>query len=87
GYLRNWRGSEAVKIDHPYYLTQESMDAYLRRKGVKILRKGYAADHLHISYLCTAAKPEADFLPSAEKTEQLLREIRTIQNAPRGLSL
>lgn len=87
GYLRNWSVSEAVKIDHPYYLTQESMEAYLRQKGFKILRKGYAADHLHISYLCTTAKSEPGFLPSTESVEQLLREIRTIQNASRGSSL
>lgn len=84
GYLRNWSVAETIKTDHPYYLTQESMEAYLRRAGFEVLRKAYAADNLHISYLCKAAAAEPDFLPSPENTERLLREIRTVQNAPRG---
>lgn len=87
GYLRNWSVSEATKIDHPYYLTQETMEAYLRRKGFEVLRKGFAADQLHISYLCRLMQPDAGYLPSAEGVERLLREIWAIQNAPRGRAL
>ena len=87
GYLRNWNVSEATKIDHPYYLTQETMEAYLRRKGFRVLRKGYAADQLHISYMCQPARPDAGYVPSTESVESLLREIRAIQNAPRGWAL
>ena len=28
-YLRDWSVEDAVKIDHPYYLTEPTMDAYL----------------------------------------------------------
>ena len=80
-YLRNSSIVEAIKIGHPYYLTQESMEAFLMRKGFKILRKGYAADYLHISYLCVLAKTVANFLPSPDSVDRLLREIRTVQNA------
>jgi ubiquinone/menaquinone biosynthesis C-methylase UbiE len=87
GYLRNWSVSEATKIDHPYYLTQETMEAYLRRKGFKVLRKGYAADHLHISYICKLGSPEPGTLPNSANVDSMLREIRAIQNAPRGWAL
>jgi ubiquinone/menaquinone biosynthesis C-methylase UbiE len=87
GYLRNWSVSEATKIDHPYSLTQETVEAYLRRKGFKVLRKGYAADHLHISYICQPAQEDARYVPSAESVENMLREVRAIQNAPRSWGL
>lgn len=83
GYLRHWSLQEALKIDHPYYLTESSLEAFLKRKGFRILRKGYAADNLHISYLCTLDKQYKDFLPSPENVDSLLREIRKVQNTSR----
>jgi SAM-dependent methyltransferase len=82
-YLRNWSVEDATKIDHPYYLTQETMTAYLKRAGFESMRASYAADHLHVSYLCrpTQAAPQA--LPDAAAVVELFREIRYIQNAPR----
>lgn len=87
GYLRQWNISEATKIDHPYYLTQETIEAFLRRKGFSLLRKGYAGDHLHISYVCALAEPEPSAMPSADSVDALLREIRTVHNAPQGQGL
>src|SRR5207344_3153544 len=49
-YLRNWSVEDAVKIDHPYYLTDSTMRAYLGRAGFTVLRGDFAADHLHVSY-------------------------------------
>lgn len=83
-YLRNWSVETAIKIDHPYYLTEPSMEAYLRRAGFSIVRKGYAADHLHINYLCTAAQPDGEYLPNQESVADLMRELRLVQNAPAG---
>ena len=37
-YLRNWSIEDAVKIDHPYYLTETTMVAYLVRAGFEIVR-------------------------------------------------
>jgi ubiquinone/menaquinone biosynthesis C-methylase UbiE len=87
GYLRHWNVNEAVKIDHPYYLTQETVEAYLSRNGFNLLRKGYAADHLHISYVCTRGEPKTDALPGEQYVQRFLREVRTVQNAPRGVAL
>jgi ubiquinone/menaquinone biosynthesis C-methylase UbiE len=82
-YLRNWSVEEAIKIDHPYYLTQETMTAYLRRAGFEVLRTDYAADHLHVSYLCWPDATAADAFPSRESVSALMREVRFVQNAPR----
>jgi SAM-dependent methyltransferase len=82
-FLRNWSVEAAIKIDHPYYLTERTMTAYLRRAGFAVLRTGYAADHLHVSYVCAPAVPEPGALPDARVVDELLREIRYVQNAPR----
>ena len=82
-YLRNWSVEDATKIDHPYYLTQNTMEAYLRRAGFGIEAIDYAADHLHVSYLCRLAAPSPDALPDPAAVRDLFREIRFVQNAPR----
>ena len=82
-YLRNWSVEDAVKIDHPYYLTEPTMMAYLRSSGFEVLRSDYAADHLHVSYACRPGIGDEDAMPSAASVEALLREVRYVQNAPR----
>lgn len=82
-YRRHWSVEEAVKIDHPYYLTEDTMSAYLGRAGFEVLRADYAADHLHVSYMCRPAEPVVNALPDREMVAELFREIRFVQNAPR----
>jgi SAM-dependent methyltransferase len=82
-YLRNWSVEDATKIDHPYYLTQNTMEAYLRRTGFAITTVDYAADHLHVSYLCRLAPVAPDALPDPVTVRDLFREIRFVQNAAR----
>jgi SAM-dependent methyltransferase len=81
-YLRNWSVEEAVKIDHPYYLTELTMVAYLRRAGFEVVRTEVAADHLHVSYVARPARPEIAARPTADQVEALWREVRFVQNAP-----
>jgi hypothetical protein len=83
GYLRNGSVEAAIKIDHPYYLTDETMTAFLRRAGFAVVRSDFAADHLHISYVARPATPEPAALPPADSVRELLREIRFVQNRPR----
>ena len=83
-YLRNWSIEDAIKIDHPYYLTEETMTAYLRRTGFDILRTDYAADHLHVSYIAHPGAADVAALPAAEAVRELWREIRFVQNARRA---
>ncbi len=80
--LRNWSVEEAVKIDHPYYLTEATATAYLKGAGFDIVRADYAADHLHVSYIGQPVLPDAAALPPQESVRELLREVRFLQNAP-----
>jgi hypothetical protein len=82
-YLRGWSLEDATKIDHPYYLTQNTMEAFLRRAGFGIVKVDYAADHLHVSYLCRLSNPLPDALPDPSAVRELFREMRFVQNAPR----
>ena len=81
-YLRHWSVESAVKIDHPCYLTEATMAAYLQRAGFEIARADYAADHLHVSYVAHPSTPRPDALPSPESVGELWREVRLVQNAP-----
>jgi len=83
-YLRNWSIDEAIKIDHPFYLTEQTMPAYLRRAGFEVLRSDYAADHLHVSYICRGADPDRGALPGPDAVADMLREIRFVQNTRRA---
>jgi SAM-dependent methyltransferase len=79
-YRRNGSVEEAIKIDHPFYLTEETAVAFLRRSGFDILAIDYAADHLHIGYVCTPAPKVDDALPTGGDVSRQWREIRSIQN-------
>ncbi len=70
----------AVKIDHPYYLTDETMRAYLARSGFDVLGIDCAADHLHVGYLCKPGKQQPDALPDPALVIDQWREIRAIHN-------
>jgi 2-polyprenyl-3-methyl-5-hydroxy-6-metoxy-1,4-benzoquinol methylase len=82
-YLRNGSIEAAVKIDHPYYLTEPTMSGYLAATGFDIARADYAADRLHVGYVCRPAAPRPDALPAPASALEMLREIRSVQNAPR----
>lgn len=83
-YLRHWSVEEAVKIDHPYYLTQETMRAFLAQAGFAVLRTDLAADHLHVSYVCRPTLPNPKAVTSREFLRFHMREMRFVQNAPRS---
>jgi hypothetical protein len=71
------------------------MEAYLRGAGFEVLRRDFAADHLHVSYVCRAGREAGrevgrevgrdtvPSLPEPAQVERMLREIRFVQNAPR----
>jgi 2-polyprenyl-3-methyl-5-hydroxy-6-metoxy-1,4-benzoquinol methylase len=84
-YLRNWSVEDAIKIDHPYYLTEPTMTAYLRRAGFEVVRADYAGDHLHVSYVCRPGTGHGDVMPAASSVDALLREVRFVQNSPHRL--
>lgn len=84
-YLRNWSIEDAIKIDHPYYLVEATMEAYLRRAGFEVLQSDYQADHLHVGYVCRPARPEPSALPDPASVSELLREMRFVQNTERSV--
>jgi len=79
-YRRAGSFEGAIKIDHPFYLTRATMEAYLRCSGFDVLAMDYAADHLHIGYLCAPGPADADFQTAPDRVEAQWREIRAIQN-------
>jgi SAM-dependent methyltransferase len=79
-YRRSGSIEGAIKIDHPFYLTDETMQVYLRRSGFDVLAVDYAADHLHVGYVCAPGGSEADRLPTVASVDAQWREIRAIQN-------
>lgn len=85
-YLRNWSIEAAVKIDHPYYFTQESIQSVLKRVGFEVIRTRYAKDKLHIGYLCRKKESESNYLPESAELDLLWREIRFVQNTERIVS-
>lgn len=83
-YLRQWSVEDAVKIDHPYYLAEWTAAAFLARAGFEIVRCDYAADHLHVGYVCRPAAAQEGALPAREVVDAFWREVRYVQNAPRS---
>lgn len=81
-FLRNWSVEMAVKIDHPFYLTESTMEALLARAGFDPMHKSYSADHLHVAYVCRISSPIPDATPNRESTDRFFDEIRYVQNAP-----
>lgn len=71
---------DAIKIDHPYYLTQPTMTAYLKRAGFEVLQSAYASDKLHFEFVCRPATPEAGAMPDPVSVADMLREVRHVQN-------
>jgi SAM-dependent methyltransferase len=80
-YLRSWSIEGATKVDHPYSFTEDTIEAMLGRAGLTVARKDYAADHLHVGYVCRPGAP-VQSLPPAASVRELLRELRFVQNTP-----
>ena len=60
-YLRNWSVEDAVKIDHPYYLTQETMTAaILYAKDHEDEAKATLVEHLEL----TPEQAQAQIIPT-----------------------
>src|SRR5206468_10725911 len=74
-YLRAASVEAATKVDHPYSLTEQTAEAYLARTGFRVLHKDYAADHLHVGYVCLTATPDPAALPTRESVERFFAEV------------
>jgi 2-polyprenyl-3-methyl-5-hydroxy-6-metoxy-1,4-benzoquinol methylase len=81
-YLRAASVEAATKVDHPYSLTEPTVEAFLARAGFRVVHKDYASDHLHIGYVCVTAPSKPSALPSPESVERFFAEVRAVQNRP-----
>jgi ubiquinone/menaquinone biosynthesis C-methylase UbiE len=66
----------SIKIDHPYYLTQETFESYLVRAGFAIAQAFMSEDERHVTYLCRAGEVQ-DKLPAEGYSEQVLAQLTT----------
>lgn len=81
--LRTRWVNEVIKVDHPYYFTEPTIESYLARVGFEVVRKNYSPDPWHIGYLCRHSDLKPADLPNPASLTHLLREIRQIQNPPK----
>jgi SAM-dependent methyltransferase len=80
-YLRNRSIEAAIKIDHPYYFTRETMAGFLSVSGFKIIAEDFFRDQLHIGFVCSPTKEEPIGNQMGRKVaDRLIDEIRFIQN-------
>lgn len=79
-YLRARSIEAATKIDHPYALTEDTAEAFLAQAGFGVVRKNYAADGLHVGYVCRPSEPHPA-LPEQSSVRELFRELRRVQVA------
>jgi ubiquinone/menaquinone biosynthesis C-methylase UbiE len=83
-YLRAWSVEEATKIDHPFALTQSTMETYLHQTGFSIALKSFSPDHSHVLYLCRKEVPDTGRLPRSSDVDAFFKEIRYVQSTPRS---
>jgi len=77
-YLRENSIREAIKPDHPFYLTEDTVQLYLHKVGFEILRSEY--DQHRVGYLCKPVDATKDFIKEDKcNVQEMLREIRSIQ--------
>ncbi len=77
-YLREGAVEEAVKIDHPYNLTRQTMDLYLAAAGFEVRAASFLPDGHHVGYLCGRSEPRRP-RPDPAYVEGALEEIRSVQ--------
>lgn len=78
-YLYHGSIKEAVKIDHPYSLTEPTVETYLARAGMEILSRRNASDSLHVEYVTSRGLPRSHALTPQPWVRDLLREISSVQ--------
>lgn len=82
-YLRNAAVEGAVKIDHPYSLTEDTAELYLARAGFEPVGRSYSPDHLHVVYVCRPVEPDEAAEPDPAAVREFFREVRAVQNGAR----
>ena len=71
----------AIKVDHPYYLTESSAEGFLARTGFRVVWKRASTDSLHVNFVCVKDVPDPDYLPSENSIDWLRRIISSRDKA------
>lgn len=79
-YLRNSSVERAIKIDHPYYFTEHTIEMYLDRFGFETVAMEYSADKLHVGYLCRKSTGGAALTVDRGRVQEFFAEVRLVQN-------
>jgi len=77
---RNRSISESIKIDHPQYLTVQTMRAFLKTYGFRVIGEAVEPDGMHVGFICRATDkrvPVGDSL--RDYAVWLYNEVRKIQ--------
>jgi SAM-dependent methyltransferase len=69
----------AIKVDHPYYLVEETMVAFLEQAGFSVITADRASDGLHVSYVCRPEEPMPNACSPSGTAERLWRDIRSLR--------
>ncbi len=70
-----------MKIDHPYYLTEATMEAFLKPRGVSPCARSTTRATIFMSASSAPrARPSPTRLPSAKDVRDFFREVRAVQN-------
>lgn len=72
--------TEAVKIDHPYYLTTATMRTYLARAGWRIVAEDLYGS-LHTGFFCTPGEPDPEAMPPAVSVQIMEDFLQTIHSS------
>jgi SAM-dependent methyltransferase len=70
---RHGRLQTAIKLDHPYSLSDATLRCFLARAGLSVEATRPAADE-HIAYLCRRGAATPDALPAPEAIASVVRE-------------
>jgi len=75
--FRNKKFRAVLKIDHPYYLTEDNFEPVLAHCGFDVVRKIYSVDARHVGYVCRPSQPTPVLFPEQSHVREFLRLVRT----------
>lgn len=69
---------QSIKIDHPYYLTTHTVQAYLARAGFQVINRCRTTCGRHVLYLCQPCNPAPDTVPPRWSVAGMLAELEAL---------
>jgi SAM-dependent methyltransferase len=79
-YLKFWSTEEAIKIDHPFYFTENSFEKILKKFGFEFIKKSISKDKHLVIYVCKLAGETPNVSFKDGYAEKYFEEIRYVQS-------